>query len=151
MKSTLRYKLLVLGGGLPMLAAVAIEVMAVLGRAITLPLPGSVELVQVLVLISGIMAMIVATLNGSHAKVRLILDRLNTTHANSLLRVNHVLASLFFLLLFIGSAWLLADLWAGFEESEVWQVPYRPLRILAVLGTLLVAGLFLRLSLRGEA
>lgn len=134
-----------------MLAAVGVEVMAVVGRAISLPLPGSVELVQVLVLISGIMAMIIATLNGTHAKVKLILDRLSGAQTNKLLRINHALAALFFLLLFIGSAWLLVDLWAGFEESEIWQVPYRPLRILAVLGTLLVAGLFLRLSLRGEA
>src|SRR5690606_41874184 len=71
-----------LAGGLPMLAAVAVEVLAVLGRAGPWPLPGSIEVVQVLILLSGMTAMVVATLNGSHARVRLDRKstRLNSSH-----------------------------------------------------------------------
>ena len=148
---SLRYRLLVLAGGLPMLAAVAVEVLAVLGRAGPWPLPGSIEVVQVLILLSGMTAMVVATLNGSHARVRLLLDRLTDLRAGALTRLNYGLAALFFLLLFLGSAWLLFDLWGSQEESEIWRLPYRPLRILVASGCLLVALLFLWRCLRGRA
>lgn len=143
------YRALVILGGTVMLIAVAVELLAVLGRLVSLPLPGSIELVQVAVTISGITALLVATLNGSHARVRLVLDRLSPLQARVMQRINLLLSATFFLLLCAGSAWLLLDLWQGFEESEIWRVPYRPLRILAVAGTLAVALVFLR-SLREE-
>lgn len=141
------YRGLVIVGGSVMLVAVAVELLAVLGRLLSLPLPGSIELVQVAVTISGITALLIATLHGSHARVRLVLDRLSPPLARLMHCSNALLSATFFLLLCVGSAWLLADLWQGYEESEIWRVPYRPLRLLAVAGTLAVALVFLR-SLR---
>lgn len=138
------YRALVILGGSVMLIAVAVELLAVLGRLFSLPLPGSIELVQVAVTISGITALLVATLNSSHARVRLLLDRLSPAQARVMRCINLLLSASFFLLLSIGSAWLLLDLWQGYEESEIWRVPYRPLRLLAVAGTLAVALVFLR-------
>ena len=143
------YRLLVIVGGSVMLIAVAVELLAVLGRLFSLPLPGSIELVQVAVTISGITALLIATLNGSHARVRLVLERLSPGQARLMNGINVLLSAVFFLLLCAGSAWLLLDLWNGFEESEIWRVPYRPLRVLAVAGTLGVALVFLN-ALRGE-
>lgn len=145
------YRCLVIAGGSAMLIAVAIELVAVLGRMLALPLPGSIELVQVAVTVSGASGLVVATLHGSHAQVRLLLERLSTAGEWRLQRVNRAMAALFFLLLAAGSGWLLLDLRDGFEETEVWRVPYLPLRVLVTLGCLAVAGIFLRASLRRAA
>lgn len=142
------YRGLIITGGSAMLLAVAIELVAVAGRLLALPLPGSIELVQVAVTVSGTAGLVVATLHGSHAQVRLVLERLSPQRASRLVRINRALAALFFLLLAAGSAWLALDLWSGFEETEVWRVPYAPLRMLVTLGSLAVALLFLRSSLR---
>jgi len=144
------YRWLVVAGGTAMLIAVAVELVAVAGRLLALPLPGSIELVQVVVTVSGAAGLVVATMHGSHAHVRLVLERLSAPHRRQLVRVNQLLAALFFLLLAAGSLWLARDLWSGFEETEVWHVPYRPLRLLVTLGSLAVAGFFLRASLRSE-
>lgn len=145
------YRWLVISGGSAMLLAVAVELVAVLGRLLALPLPGSIELVQVAVTVSGALGLVVATLHGSHAHVRLLLERLEPSCARRLQRCNRLAAALFFLLLAAGSAWLALDLWSSFEETEIWRVSYAPLRILVTLATLAVALLFLRASLRGAA
>lgn len=137
------YRALVICGGALMLVAVAVELLAVLGRLVGLPLPGSIELVQVAVTISGTCALLVATLHGSHARVRLVLDRLSAVQARLVNQGNALLSAVFFVLLCAGSIWLLVDLWDGFEESEIWFVPYPPLRLWVVLGTLAVALVFL--------
>jgi TRAP-type C4-dicarboxylate transport system permease small subunit len=144
------YRWLVIAGGGAMLIAVAVELVAVVGRLLALPLPGSIELVQVVVTVSGAAGLVVATLHGSHAHVRLLLERLPAPRMQQVLRVNRLLAALFFLLLAAGSVWLTLDLWSGFEETEVWRFPYRPLRILVTLGSLAVAAGFVRASLRRE-
>lgn len=144
------YRWLIIAGGSAMLIAVAIELLAVAGRLLALPLPGAIELVQVAVTVSGAAGLVVATLHRSHAHVRLLLERLSRAHARQLVRVNQVLAALFFLLLAAGSAWLALDLWGGFEETEVWRVPYMPLRVLVTLASGAVAVFFLRASLRSE-
>lgn len=144
------YRWLVITGGSAMLIAVGVELVAVAGRVLALRLPGSIELVQVAVTISGVAGLLLATLHGSHAHVRLLLERLSAPAAARLQRVNRALAALFFLVLAAGSAWLALDLWQGFEETEVWRVPYAPLRILVTLGSIAVAFCFLRASLRSE-
>lgn len=144
------YRCLIIAGGSAMLVAVAIELLAVTGRLLALPLPGSIELVQVAVTVSGTAGLIVATLHASHAHVRLLLERLTSTQARKLVCVNQALAALFFLLLAAGSAWLMLELWPGFEETEVWRVPYAPLRVLVTLGCVAVAAIFLRSSLRSQ-
>lgn len=144
------YRWLVVAGGSAMLIAVAVELVAVAGRLLALPLPGSIELVQVAVTVSGAAGLVVATLHGSHAHVRLLLERLSAPRRQLLVRINRMLAALFFLLLAAGSAWLALELWSGFEETEVWRFPYRPLRVVVTLASLAVAAFFLRASLRSE-
>lgn len=138
------YRTLVIAGGTCMLAAVAVEVVAVVGRFVGMPLPGSIELVQVLVTVSGTAALVIATLADSHARVRLILDRLLPSRAQALVRINQLLAAVFFLFLLAGSVWVAADMWSGHEQTEIWRVSYRPLRILVALGCLGVVVLFIR-------
>jgi hypothetical protein len=49
------------------------------------------------------------------------------------------------------SLWIASDLWQGHEQSELLRIPYKPLRIVAVLATAAVAVVFLRQLLSGKA
>jgi TRAP-type C4-dicarboxylate transport system permease small subunit len=138
------YRCLIIIGGFALLAAMSVDVIAVIGRATRLPLLGSIELVQYVVGVSGALAMIVATLHKRHATVRILLSRLKGTSAHVIRFFDSICCALFFLALFAGSVWVLADLWYGFEESEYWRLPYRPLRLFMALAALAVVGIFLR-------
>lgn len=118
-------------GGLALLAATATDTLAVIGRAIGAPLTGSIELMQAIVLVSGTFGLIVATLDDSHARVRLVVDRLSAGKRLWADRFSDVLALLFVLALLAGSVWLAVELWGSHEQSEVIGVPWALLRLIA--------------------
>jgi TRAP-type C4-dicarboxylate transport system permease small subunit len=129
---TLRDALIWVAGG-ALLVAMVVDTLAMLGRTLHWPLLGAIEIVQAAVLFGSAGALLLATLEQSHAHVHLLLDRLPSRWQHGLARLHAVLAVLFFAGLLTGSAWLLLDLWNGHEESELLRVPYRPLRIAVVL------------------
>lgn len=120
-----------LTGGMALLAATGIDAISVIGRHVGLPFRGSIELVQLAVLVAGTLALLVATVDRSHAKVHLLVDRMSDAARASLDRVSALLGALFFAALLAGSVWLMADLWSGHEESEVIGVPWRWMRLFA--------------------
>lgn len=121
----------ILTGGIALLAATGIDMISVIGRHMGLPFRGSIELVQVAVLVAGSLALLVATVDRSHAKVHLLVDRMSEPARALLDRVSALLGALFFAALLAGAAWLMADLWSGHEESEVVGVPWRWMRLFA--------------------
>jgi len=149
-QQSLLYRLLVITGGGALLIAMGIDAIAVIGRYVRIPLLGSIEIVQLMVGISGALALIVATLHGRHAMVKIILKLLNERNAKVARRVNSIFAAMFFLALCLGSFWIAAELWGGFEESELWQIPYRPLRILVTASMACVATVFIYQAWRGK-
>ncbi|HTM95668.1 MAG TPA: TRAP transporter small permease subunit [Croceibacterium sp.] len=118
-------------GGLALLLAVAIDTIAVIGRHVGLPLTGSIELMQAVILVSGALSLVVATVDQSHARVRLLVDKLSGNWRDMADRLSSALTMLFYLALLAGSAWLAADLWNGSEQSEWLGVPWRLLRLIA--------------------
>jgi TRAP-type C4-dicarboxylate transport system permease small subunit len=138
-----------LGGG-ALLMAMAIDFVAVTGRFIRIPLLGSIELVQIVVGISGVLAILVATLHQRHARVMLVFSRLSPRIQGLLTRLNALISAMFFLALMSGSCWLLIELWSSFEESELWHIPYRPLRLFITGVLLLVSGVFAGQAIRGS-
>lgn len=144
-------RLLVIVGGTALVLAMAIDVLAVLGRHTGIPLLGSIELVQLLVAIASSMAVIIATLHGRHAVVRVILARLQGAAATLLMRLDALALALFVFALAAGSAWIMFEMWGSHEESELWRLPYRPLRLLVVLSLLVTTGLVLRKAWQGAA
>lgn len=144
-------RILVIVGGTALVLAMAIDVLAVLGRHTGIPLLGSIELVQMLVAIASSMAVIVATLHGRHAVVRVILARLQGSAATLLKRFDAVAMALFVFALAAGSAWIMIEMWGAHEESELWRLPYRPLRLLVVLSLLATTALVLRKAWQGAA
>jgi TRAP-type transport system small permease protein len=118
-------------GGFALLAATLVDTVAVIGRNVGLALQGSIELVQLFVMIAGAIALLLATTTGAHAKVHIVVDRLRENWRQPIVRSNTVLTALFFALLLAGSGWIAIELWSGPEESEIIGVPWRWMRLTA--------------------
>ncbi len=121
-------------GGIALLAATAIDTVAVIGRHIGLPLTGSIELMQAAVLVSGVLGIVFATLDDAHARVKLVVERLPARWRGLADRASDALTLAFVLALLAGSLWLSADLWGGHEQSELIGVPWAGLRLVANIG-----------------
>ena len=128
--------------------AMAVDAVAVAGRHIGIPLPGSIELVQAAILVASSAAILSATLADKHARVHLVMDHLKGRPLAALKCIHAVSGVLFFCALAAGSIWIFLDLWGGYEESEVLHIPFAPLRIVCIVSVLGVAFGFLR-RLRG--
>ncbi len=126
-------ELLVWVAGSALLLAMLVDTVAMLGRQVRWPLPGSIELVQAAVLFAACGGLVVATRAQAHARVHLLLERTTGRTRAALTLLNAVASALVHLALLAGSLWIAVDLWHAREESEIWHLPYRPLRIVAVL------------------
>lgn len=142
--------ILVWTGGAALLAAMAIDTFAVAGRNLGMPIIGSIELVQAAVLVSGTVALVLATLHGGHARVRLLTDRLHGMPRQALATAARLASACLFAALAWGSIWLAADLWGGHERSEVVGVPWRVLRLMANAGFLACTLIALAQVVRGS-
>ncbi len=140
--SLLRTVLIWIAGG-ALLIAMVVDTFAMLGRALQIPLIGSIEIVQAVVLFAACGGLIIATLDHAHARVRLVLDRLPSRWRRRFETLYAVAAALLFAALLAGSLWITADLWSGFEESEILRIPYRPLRLAVVLPLIVLLALAL--------
>lgn len=118
-------------GGIALLAATAIDTLAVIGRHLGIPVTGSIELMQAAVLVSGALGLTIATIVQSHARVRLFIDRLSPSAQVLADKLSDALSLIFFLALLVGSAWISIDLWDAHEKSEILGVPWRLLRLFA--------------------
>ena len=138
----LRDLLVWIAGG-ALLIAVAVDSLAMIGRQVRFPLLGSIEIVEAVVLFAAGGGLIIATLDGAHARVNLLLERLPEHWRRRVVRLHALVAALLFAALSAGTVWIAADLWNGYEESELLRIPYKPLRIAAActLGVLLVLSL----------
>lgn len=137
-------------GGSALVTATLINVGTVIGRRIGLPLHGSIELVQVCVLVAGTIALVRATALDAHARIHLLLDRLSPSHRAWVERGCALAGVLFFAVLLAGSLRIQADLWTAHEAGEVIGVPWRMLRLVANLGLAAITVLFARQALRGR-
>ena len=134
-------------GSVGLLAAATIDGIAVLGRHVGFGFLGSIELVQVAVVLIASSAMIGATIVGSHAAVHIVTERLSPRASAVAKRVAALLSALTFLLFAIGSAWVASDLWNGHERTELLALPLRWFRLLWIVAAMIVATLFLRQAL----
>jgi TRAP-type C4-dicarboxylate transport system permease small subunit len=128
----LRTLLIWIPGG-ALLLAMATDTLAMLGRQVHVPLLGAIELVQAAVLVAASGALLIASLEHSHARVHLLLDRLRGPTREILERMHALSTAVLHAALLAGSAWIAFDLWQGHEESELLRIPYRPLRVIVVL------------------
>ena len=141
---------LVLLGGIPLMLAMLVEFITVIGRHTGFMLLGSIEAVQAAILLSSATAIVLATLARSHAKVHLLLSHTDGRTRAALKFFNALCGALFFLALTIGSVWLAADMWGAREQSELLALPYFPLRCFVCLAMLVTALLYARRALSGK-
>ncbi len=135
-------------GGIALLAATLTDTIAVIGRNAGFALHGAIELIQVAVLVAGGIALVIATMAASHARVHLLLDRLTPSRKALAERLCTGITALFMAAMLAGSLWLAADLWSSHELSELLGLPWRWLRLFANLCLLAAIVLLLRQTFR---
>ena len=137
-------------GATGLLSMMVVETAAVLGRHIGVPVTGALEIAQATIVFAACAAMLVATLQGAHAAVHMLTDRMPQAMQRQVFRAGAVLAGLFFAALCAGSAWLSFEYWNSFEQTEVLHIPFRPLRAVVTLAAALVSLAFFHRAMRVE-
>jgi TRAP-type transport system small permease protein len=135
-------------GSAGLLIATAADALAVIGRHTGFALIGSIEIVQMSVVLIASAAMVAATMLGAHASVHILTDRLSKAPAMRLAQVSDVLSALMFAILVAGSLWVAAELWTGFEQTELLGIPLRWFRAVWIAAAVLIFLLFLRSAMR---
>lgn len=135
-------------GSAGLLALMLIEVIAVAGRHLRMPLLGALEMAQAAIVPAACASMIIASVAGAHAVVHLVTERLSEAARARLARVSALLAGLFFAGLCAGVTWLTVEFWNSYEETDVLHIPFRPLRVLVSGSALSLALLFLHRAVR---
>jgi len=129
-------------GSAALLLAMATDALAVAGRHLGFTVLGTIEIFEMCIVVAATSAIIIATLDRSHARVRILLERLSGRAARRFERGADAVAALIFLVLAAGSSWLTSDLWGGHELTEVLGLPLRWFRVFWIAGCLVTAALF---------
>jgi TRAP-type C4-dicarboxylate transport system permease small subunit len=129
-------------GSAGLLCAMATDALSVAGRHFGFTVLGAIEIFQVCIVVAATSAIVIATLDAGHARVRIVLERLQPNAVLGLERLADGLGAVIFLGLAGGSAWLVTDLWGGHELTEVLGLPLRWFRLVWVAGCLTCAALF---------
>jgi TRAP-type C4-dicarboxylate transport system permease small subunit len=134
-------------GGLALFAMIGVDFASVVARHLGLRFLGSIEIVQLCIVVAVGSALVAATLTGAHASVHLLVSRVNPAWRARLERLSEAATLLAFALLCAGGLWVLADLWPLDERSDLLRLPFAPARVfwglvLALAATVSLAGLF---------
>jgi TRAP-type C4-dicarboxylate transport system permease small subunit len=135
-------------GSAGLLCMMLVEAAAVIGRHVGMPVTGALEIVQAAIVPAACAGMLIATLRGAHAAVHMLTDRLPPAARRWIDRFGTLLAAAFFAAMCGGAAWLAAEYWDTYEQSEVLHIPFRPLRALVALTGAALALAFLHRAFR---
>ena len=138
-------------GAAGLLIAMATDAIAVVGRHVRLPLLGSIEIVQACIVMAASAAMVGATVAKGHAAVHILIERVPPLWANLLERLSNLVGALVAAALFVGSIWIVIDLWDGAERTELLSIPLMPLRLFWCASAALMAIIFLARALAPKA
>ena len=117
-------------GSIGLMLAMTFDSLAVLGRHLSLPLLGSIEIVEACIVLMACASLIGTTLERGHASVHLLTERLPAVGRRRLGVVTSLLCALFFGCVLVGSLIVLSDLWLGDERSDLLGIPIAPLRVI---------------------
>lgn len=138
-------------GAAALLLAAGVDVVAVAGRHLGIPLLGSLEIVQALILIASSSALVCATVARKHAAVHILVDRVGPASRGWLQRCSALLCVIFLISLAAGSAWIASDLRGAHEQSELLHIPFAPLRVISCVALLMTAAAIGRAMLGRES
>ena len=148
MNDTKRRGFLFYAGSAGLLCMMLVEAAAVIGRHVGIPVTGALEIVQAAIVPAACAGMLIATLRGAHAAVHMLTERLPAATRRALELGSACLAASFFAARCGGAAWLAAEYWNSFEQSEVLHLPFRPLRLMVTLTGAALAVAFVYHALR---
>lgn len=135
-------------GSAGLLIAAGTDALAVLGRHVGFRLVGSIEVVQMAVVLIASAAVVGATLLRAHAAVHLLTSRLSAAAAARLAPIVSVLSAVAMAAIAAASIWIAADLWDGHEMTELLHLPIRPFRLVWAVAALVAAVVFLAQAIR---
>lgn len=138
-------------GSTALLLAMATDSLSVAGRHLGFTIVGTIEIVEMCIVVAATSALVIAALDHGHARVRIVLERLGPGSTMWLDRLADTLSVVVFVLLAAGSVWLAGDLWNGHEATEVLGLPLRWFRAFWILGCLTCAGIFASRLIRRPA
>jgi len=130
-------------GSLGLALAVLTDTVAVIGRHLNIALLGSIEIVQACIVLLSSGAIVAATKYGNHARVRILTDRLNPEFSAKLNRFTAFISTVYSLIMVVGCAWIIWEVWAEHERSEILHIPLVWLRLLLLLALISVSAYFL--------
>ncbi len=137
-------------GAAGLLSLMAIEAIAVVGRLLRTPLLGALEMAQAAIVPAACASMVIATIASAHAAVHLVTERLPGPQREWMARASALLSGIFFSALSVGAWWLMQEFWNSFEQTDVLEIPFRPLRLLVTVCTGALAIIFFARALRGR-
>ncbi len=136
--STLIIKAATWLGCTALVTTTALIVLSVLGRHTQIPLPGSVEMVEVLIVVIGSTSLLVATYDNTHASAKLFINRMSPTVRIVVEKIGISMAAIFTASLLVGTVWIIADYWATHEVTPLLGIPVIPFRLLFALSLVLI-------------
>ena len=137
-------------GSLGLALAVLTDTVAVIGRHLNIALLGSIEIVQACIVLLSSGAIVAATKYGNHARVRILTNRLNPDLSAKLQYFTAIISTVYSLLMVLGCAWIIWEVWAEHERSEILHIPLVWLRLLLLAALFSVSAYFLS-SLFGKS
>lgn len=135
-------------GSAALLGAMVTDSLSVAGRHLGFTILGTIEIVEMCIVVAATSALLITALDHGHARVRILLERIGEKAADRLDRLADALGVAVFLALAAGSIWLAGDLWNGHETTEVLDLPVRWFRAFWITGCLLCAAVFARRLVR---
>ncbi len=130
-------------GSFALLATTLLVVISVLGRHLQIPLPGSVEMVEALIVLVASSSLLLATFDKAHAAARLFVEKMSPVTQQAVEKFGLLMGAIFIVALLIGSVWLIIEYWYAHEATHLLGIPIAPLRWLFCASLLLITILLL--------
>jgi TRAP-type transport system small permease protein len=119
----------ILIGSLALLAELVLVFASAVLRNMGVALPGTIEIVEVIIAVIASMAILMTTLAGRHAIIRLVIDRVRRGSHRLLNAFTHLCGAFYWGLLAVGTAWIIAEVWGKQEATMLVEIPVVPFRL----------------------
>jgi len=116
-------------GACALLGTMLLIAISVLGRHLNIPVPGSVEIVEMLILVVAATGILFATTEKSHASAKIFIDRLSPKAKQITEKFGIVLGICICAVICLSNCWLLIDVWHAHEASHLLGLPIVPFRL----------------------
>ncbi len=125
-------------GAFGLIAIMLAVSISVAGRHLGIPVPGSVEIAELLIILVAASSYIYTSINNKHASASFFVDHVSIEVRKYLARLQTLFAIILGAGLSVGNFWLIVDVWSLDEASFLLGIPIVPFRIVWFGSTFLV-------------